>query len=239
MTDSFFSKLFGRQKFDPRTPVQLTKAIKKGDRNAVDTLIRLADSGDADAQLELGVLYAVGTGIPQSYVTAAFWYTKAADQGVLNAQYNLGLMYWSGDGVDQDFAVALECLEKAATNGHTNARDRAELLRPALKALAEEQALNDLMGRDVIAGARNDVLAKRYLIELRSMSDSEDVRNSIRAHLAALGVAPSAMLGVDRCIELAKKFSSVTGAPVGQILQLTAQRDLDGVLEYVESRQEA
>jgi TPR repeat protein len=235
MTGDFFSKLFGRQTFDARTPVQLTEAVKKGDRSAIDSLMRLADNGDADAQLDLGVLYATGTGFPQSYVTAAFWYAKAADQDIPNAQYNLGLMYWSGDVVDQDFSVALACLEKAASNGHVNARNRAEQLRPALKALAEEQALNDLVGRDVIAGVRNDVLANRYLLELKSMSNSEDIRHGIQAHLAGLGVSPSVMRGVERCIELAKKFSSVSGAPVSHILQYTEQRDLDGVFEYINS----
>ena len=231
MSGNFFSKLFSsRASLDRRTPVQLTDAVKNGDRSALSTLEQLAHSGNADAQLELGFLYAKGIGLPQSYSNAAAWYGKAADQGVLNAQYNLGVMYFKGEGVDQDYALALTCFEKAASKGHANAKDLASKLRPGLQAIQEEQTLNTLLGRNVVAGVKNDELANRYLVELKEVSESEDVRRSILTHLSGLGVSPLVIDEVQRCIELSKKFSSVSGAPVDEILQLAAIGDLDKIL---------
>ena len=40
-----------------------------------------ADQGDAGAQVNLGVMYDHGKGVPQDYAQAAAWYRKAADQG--------------------------------------------------------------------------------------------------------------------------------------------------------------
>jgi TPR repeat protein len=47
---------------------------------------KAADAGVALAQLNLGVMYKSGHGIPQDYATALTWYRKAADAGVALAQ---------------------------------------------------------------------------------------------------------------------------------------------------------
>ncbi len=51
----------------------------------------LADQGDANAQLNIGVLYVNGQGVLQDYVEALKWSRKAADQGQAGAQFNLGV----------------------------------------------------------------------------------------------------------------------------------------------------
>ena len=50
----------------------------------------LAEQGDADAQYNLGVMYANGQGVSQDYKTAVKWYRLAAEQGNPRAQGNLG-----------------------------------------------------------------------------------------------------------------------------------------------------
>ena len=42
----------------------------------------LAEQGDADAQLNLGVMYEDGEGVPQNDKTAVQWYKRAAEQGM-------------------------------------------------------------------------------------------------------------------------------------------------------------
>ena len=42
---------------------------------------RAAEQGDATAQVNLGVLYNNGQGVPQNYVQAHMWYNLAAAQG--------------------------------------------------------------------------------------------------------------------------------------------------------------
>jgi TPR repeat protein len=40
-----------------------------------------AERGNADAQLEMGILYEFGYNMPKNHVTALAWYLRAADQG--------------------------------------------------------------------------------------------------------------------------------------------------------------
>jgi hypothetical protein len=51
-----------------------------------------AQSGDAEAQVELGRRYENGTGVVESAAQAAKWYRKAAAQGDADAQSSLGFM---------------------------------------------------------------------------------------------------------------------------------------------------
>ena len=69
---------------------------------------RDAEAGNAVAQLNLGVRYAKGDGVPKDLAKAAVWFQKAAIQGHAKAQFNLGWMYANGDGVPKNSAKAVE-----------------------------------------------------------------------------------------------------------------------------------
>jgi hypothetical protein len=81
----------------------------------------LADQGNADAQNNLGVMYARGQGVPQDYAAAASWYQKAADHGHPEAANNLGVMYANGRGVPQDYVTAQIWFYLAAERGNSDA----------------------------------------------------------------------------------------------------------------------
>ena len=51
--------------------------------------LQAAEQGNAQAQFNLGWMYANGEGVRQDPVQAVQWYRKAAEQGLGNAQYNL------------------------------------------------------------------------------------------------------------------------------------------------------
>ena len=72
------------------------KGLTAAQRGDYATALRewkpLAEQGNADAQYNLGVMYAQGKGIPQNHKTAVKWYRLAAKQGDAFAQYNLGNM---------------------------------------------------------------------------------------------------------------------------------------------------
>ena len=85
--------------------------------------IRTAEAGvAADAQFDLGVMYAEGYGVPQDYVEAGAWYRLAAEQGDAKAQFNLGVMYAEGYGVPQDAAEAVAWYRLAAEQGDPEAQ---------------------------------------------------------------------------------------------------------------------
>ena len=92
------------------------------DRQDVPALTAMADQGLAQAQLNLGAMYAKGQGVPQDYAAAAGWYRKAADQGDAMAQNNLGAVYANGQGVAQDYAAAVSWYRKAADQGYADAQ---------------------------------------------------------------------------------------------------------------------
>ena len=86
--------------FGQTRPSDLSKSPDSSEGNTeFSELKRLAESGDADAQYNLGVMYAFGEGVAKDQVEAVKWYRKAAEQGDADAQYNLGVRYAKGEGV--------------------------------------------------------------------------------------------------------------------------------------------
>jgi TPR repeat protein len=83
----------------------------------------LAEQGNALAQLGLGVMYAMGQGVPQDYAQAFVWYRKAAEQGDARAQFNLGLMYANSHGVPRDHVRAHMWFNIAAGASDASIRD--------------------------------------------------------------------------------------------------------------------
>ena len=78
--------------------------------------------GHADAQNNLGVLCARGTGVPQDYIEAWKWFRRAAQQGHAGAQFNLGRLYTVGHGVQQSDAEAAKWFRRAAEHGFADAQ---------------------------------------------------------------------------------------------------------------------
>jgi hypothetical protein len=116
----------GRTSFlTPRRPTRTTVAecsIRGGeyvayDRADLQSALRIwmqtAESGDAEAQTNVGEIYERGLGVPPNYEAAAIWYQKAADQGYSRALFNLGTLYEQGLGVPQDRLKALNLYRAA------------------------------------------------------------------------------------------------------------------------------
>ncbi len=79
---------------------------------------KLALTGDADAQFNLGQAYKYGRGVPADLKIAASWYRKAALQGHMGAAANLGaILFQNGDR-----AAAMPWLTKAADGGDARAQ---------------------------------------------------------------------------------------------------------------------
>lgn len=85
-----------------------------------------AESGHAEAQYYLGMMYDDGKGTERDAALAAEWYRKAAEQGIAAAQSNLGAMYETGDGVQTDRIQAEKWYRLAAGQGDEEARRRLD-----------------------------------------------------------------------------------------------------------------
>ena len=102
-------------------------AINRKDYPAAIRLLEpLARSGNAIAQLRLGLLHFHGHGVRESDAQAKMWFERAARQGLAEAQYHLGNMYAYGladPGGDADPGrLAAQWTFEAARQGHAEAQ---------------------------------------------------------------------------------------------------------------------
>jgi TPR repeat protein len=89
-------------------------AFKSKDyRRAYQAWKAAADAGQAEAQFDLGVLYAQGLGVSRDLNVAANWYRKSANQGNAEAAFALGQMYSRGWGIPRDDADAIRWFQMA------------------------------------------------------------------------------------------------------------------------------
>ena len=82
------------------------------------SVAKKAKQGDAEAQNQLGLMYAKGKGVTQNYQQAFKWYQKAAEQGHAQAQFLLSISYIGGYGVTKNSQEGVKWLQKAAEQGH-------------------------------------------------------------------------------------------------------------------------
>src|SRR3954470_18694857 len=83
----------------------------------VETLKKLAQSGNADAEFELGIRYLGGEGLEKDEKQAAEWLQKSADEHNLAAMNAIGTLHEEGVGMPKDEKKAFEWYEKAAKYG--------------------------------------------------------------------------------------------------------------------------
>ncbi|MGE4490385.1 MAG: tetratricopeptide repeat protein, partial [Kiritimatiellales bacterium] len=89
------------------------RGIEKNAAQAVYWFRKSAESGNADAQLDLGFCCEKGRGVRKDMQKAVEWYEKSAAQGNLMALNNLGLCYQDGKGVEKNYEKAVELYRKA------------------------------------------------------------------------------------------------------------------------------
>jgi hypothetical protein len=78
---------------------------------------RLAEEGDATAQLYMGYSYDLGEDVPRSGAEAARLYRRAAEQGSGSAANNLGVLSYSGVGTAKSSEEAVAWFRTAAARG--------------------------------------------------------------------------------------------------------------------------
>ncbi|MBP7080864.1 MAG: sel1 repeat family protein [Rhodocyclaceae bacterium] len=87
---------------------------------AIKIFTPLAETGNLEAQLQLGSIYMAGPFAKNEFSDSRksfFWYSKAAEQGDENAQHHLGFLYESGEGIEKNQNRAFDYWEKAANHG--------------------------------------------------------------------------------------------------------------------------
>jgi len=96
------------------TVEEMVTLINSDNKKGLETVRGIANSGNADAQLLVGIMYQMGVGGEEHQADAAYYFRMAAEQGIASAQTNLGKCYLAGDGVPEDDKKAFEWFKKAA-----------------------------------------------------------------------------------------------------------------------------
>lgn len=81
----------------------------------------LANSGNAEAQYDIGEMYERGRGVNRNMMQAFQWYLKAATQGSTKGEFHAGLCYLKGEGVEKNLDEALKWLQKSADKNYERA----------------------------------------------------------------------------------------------------------------------
>jgi len=98
------------------------EAFNRGDyAKALQLWQQLANDGQPEAQVFVGLAYANGWGVKKNLEEASNWYMRAAENNNASGQFLLGLHYVT-TGVNQyDVRVGIKWLKRAADNGDKQA----------------------------------------------------------------------------------------------------------------------
>jgi len=97
-------------------------------KKAFDILKPLAEEGNSQAQVTLGIMYDYGHGVKRNPGEALKWYIKAAEQGIPVVQHDVGVKYFQGAGVERDYLEAAKWWEMSANAGLADSQFNLGLL---------------------------------------------------------------------------------------------------------------
>ena len=81
-----------------------------------------AESGDAEAQYNIGWMYLNGYGLMMNDSKALEWWQRASDQGYTDASFSIAMLYSLGEGrVERDMDKAIDYYMMAVEDGHEDA----------------------------------------------------------------------------------------------------------------------
>jgi uncharacterized protein len=175
-----------------RRPIRTTTAecsIRGGeyvayDRADLQSALRVwgqaAESGDVEAQTNVGEIYERGMGVAPDYALAAKWYQAAADKNYARALFNLGTLYEQGLGVPQDGLKALNLYRQALGVPEDNViftsaaqREQDELRKQLDTAIAEKDAQLGLLQKQL--KDLQEQLAKKPVAEQTAAVDNKEI----------------------------------------------------------------
>lgn len=132
------------------------------ERLGVSWYERLAERGDAEAQLRLGLLYEEGVGVEADPAAARRWYGAAAEQGDLRAQWRLARLLHSEDPI-----VAAQWYRAAAEQGSAEAAFNLALMTENGQGVELDLAAAAALYEQAFAAGLAEAALNRGLLALK------------------------------------------------------------------------
>ena len=118
--------------------------------NKVAICRALAESGNADAQYDMGLILVRGVHVERDEAAAFAWFSRAAELGDKEALASLGGMYFRGMGVAADRALGIKLWQQAAEAGVSAARLELAMLYYHGAGLEQDKARAEAMLRALV-----------------------------------------------------------------------------------------
>lgn len=151
------------------------RAYAQGDFvTALQSLAPLAQQGNAEAEVILGIMNLRGQGVGKDAERALKWFTSAAAQENAEAQFYVGSMYFMGAGVRHDSVRGLKLLELAADQGNAD----AQVFLGLIYFQGGGGVARDFVQSDVwfhLAADRGDPLAPQQVVRIERQMTPADV----------------------------------------------------------------
>ncbi len=141
-------------------------AFEAGDYTAaLGHWLPLAQSGDIDAQRNVGLLYQTGRGVPLDLGVAFYWFRLSAEAGNASSANSVAMMYLTGEGLPSDYVAAAAWLSRAASAGYGPAQFNLGLLYE--RGIGVEQDDQTALGWYVLAAESGQAGAVARITLLR------------------------------------------------------------------------
>jgi uncharacterized protein len=108
--------------------------------NVKSAVFPLAEAGDHAAQTVLGMVYALGNGVPRDAAEAIKWFRLAADQGDTVAMVSMASAFNRGAGVPRDDVESLKWFRMAAERDSVMGQDGLGYMLAAGQGAAKDEA---------------------------------------------------------------------------------------------------
>jgi hypothetical protein len=147
-------------------------ALQRQDyKTAYESFLQIA-AWDSRAQVNLGMMYTKGIGVPQDYKEAVRWFRHSTEHRNANGQYNLGAMYVKGLGVPQDYKEAVRWFRLSADQGNAGAQHNLGLSYYHGLGVPKDYVLAHTWLNLAISNGNEGALEKRNFFEA-SMTPSQ------------------------------------------------------------------
>jgi len=222
---------------------RLHEAINSLDKKEFVTahqlFLDLADKGIAEAQINLGMMFESGQGVPQDFNEAIRWYRLAADQKLIKAQeklnlllkkaaepqinLSLGMMFESGQGVPQDFNEAIRWYRLAADQGLIKAQKKLNfLLNKTKENLQENTASSSDNSSELNTGS---VSFKE--VKLASIKEFENLKQKSSKEIKALQTTTTSLRSeLDKIKSDKARAIEATRQANAKVSEVTTSKDL-------------
>jgi len=145
---------------------------------ALELLLPIAEEGNAEAQVALGLMYAKGQGVTRNYQEVLKWFRLAAAQGNVEAQFRLGAMYAKGKGVTQDYQEAVKWFQILAAQGNAQGQYKLGLMYRSGQGVAQDNVHAHMWF--ILAENQGVRAAKKKRVKIAQMMTSSQIVDAQR-----------------------------------------------------------